>query len=152
MCTSFLECFGPLDGATALSASLQYTPELDYIDLSHNNIGSDGATALSASLQYTPALEDLDLSSNNIGSDGATALLASLQYTPKLRSLNLSDHNIGSDGATARSASLQYITHQHLATLIYFVNHSGVLLALSKGPEHPRKTCLTDPLHNSITN
>ena len=97
------------DVAQALSASLQYTPQLTVLYLSNNKIGSEGAQALSASIKHISQLTELDLSNNNIESAGAQALSASLKHISQLTVLGLSDNNIGSNGAQELSASLQYI-------------------------------------------
>ena len=97
------------DVAQALSASLQYTPQLTMLYLSNIEIGSEGAQALSASIKYISQLTVLELSNNNIKSAGAQALSASLKHISQLTVLGLSDNNIGSKGAKALSTSLQYI-------------------------------------------
>ncbi|XP_070580537.1 protein NLRC5-like [Ptychodera flava] len=91
---------------------------LDYLDLSHNNIGDSGAKSLSDVMRSMDGLTGLDLSHNNIGDSGAKSLSEVMRSMHGLTHLDLSHNNIGDSGAKSLSEvmrSMHGLSHLDLS-------------------------------------
>ncbi|PRP86665.1 hypothetical protein PROFUN_05144 [Planoprotostelium fungivorum] len=99
-------------GATKIAETLSDpTSQLEYLDLSINEITDVGVQAIAVSLKHNRRLHTLRLWRNNIGPLGAKALADHLQSNDKLSSLDLWSNNIGDEGAGYLSrARLPHIT------------------------------------------
>ena len=62
-----------------LACALQHLINLNFLSLSHNNIGPDGMTALAHGLLHIRHLHFLDVSHNSIDLEGAKAIITSLK-------------------------------------------------------------------------
>ena len=96
---------------------LRHLTNMEYLDLSYNDINSDGAASLACALQYLTTLETLSLSHNNIGPDGMTALSKGLLYLTTLTRLDLSHNDIDLEGAKAVITSLKGCHHLRIAVI-----------------------------------
>jgi Ran GTPase-activating protein (RanGAP) involved in mRNA processing and transport len=80
---------------------------LEWLDLSHMNIGDDGARALVSGLAGLQSLDTLRLSYNSIGDDGLCALAAGIASLRSLKKLHLDGNSaIGDEGSQAIVAGL----------------------------------------------
>ena len=85
--------------AFLMGNSTQRLPNIEELNLSHNNIGPDGTQTLAHTLSCGNKIKVLHLSENNISADGTRILTGALKCCNKLEELDLSQNNIGQDGA-----------------------------------------------------
>ena len=97
------------DGAIALASSLQYTTDLQCLELSLNQIQDEGTKELAAVLTHT-SMVTLTLADNQIQCEGASVLALALKHTPYLQTLDLSHNQIQCKGAKAIASALQHIS------------------------------------------
>ena len=65
-----------------------FSPVLNNLDLTGNDIGDDGAKAIAEALKVNPVLTTLDLHNNLIGAEGAKAIAEALKVNPLLKTPN----------------------------------------------------------------
>jgi hypothetical protein len=117
------------DGAKILGDSLAQIIELEYLDLSYNDIYDEGfAPLIYNGFFYNGTFKmkqliHLNLSENYIAQEGAKAIAESFPYLSKITYLNLSTNNIGDEGATYLASTLAYIVN--LQTLDLSLNNIG---------------------------
>ena len=117
------------EGAKILGDSLAQIIELEYLDLSYNDIYDEGFEPLIYNgffyngIFKKEQLIHLNLSENYIAQEGAKAIAESFPYLSKITYLNLSTNNIGDKGATYLASTLANIVN--LQTLDLSLNNIG---------------------------
>ena len=108
-------------GAVALAGGLKYK-EMNYVNLSHNNIDIESVEAL-ATLVQSSCLQRLDISHNNINSTGSLILITELiSYDHPVR-LNLQFNNVSTKATkffsiiTCRNTNLHVLLSSPQASL-----------------------------------
>ena len=110
-------------GVQALAHGMQTLENLEFLDLSYNNIGEKTARILSNSLQsgyISRKLKKLNLNSNALKSAGVQALSEGLEQLYSLESLHLSSNKIDLKGAQVVLEVLQ--NKRHLTLLDFSGN------------------------------
>ena len=108
------------DNACIKSGTVQFTGALchhtniQYLDLSRNNLGATEAKAIFTGGALQSSLTVLNLSGNRIGKEGAHTISMCFEYWPNLRTLNVSGQtevmNIGREGAKEITGKLYLCT------------------------------------------
>jgi Ran GTPase-activating protein (RanGAP) involved in mRNA processing and transport len=88
-----------LDGAVALSSSLQHNSHVTYLDISYNSIGEAGGEALGAALLTNHTLHTLLIQNNNLTSSACFSICVGIEENFSLREVNLDGNPIGEFGA-----------------------------------------------------
>jgi Ran GTPase-activating protein (RanGAP) involved in mRNA processing and transport len=94
---------------------LNYTKNLESLDLSYNSLGSEACETLAGELGKNLKLKVLNLHANQIADNGAFQISKALRTNSTLMSLSLGANGIGSKGAWVLLASLE--NNSALATL-----------------------------------
>ncbi|KJE94260.1 protein tyrosine kinase [Capsaspora owczarzaki ATCC 30864] len=110
-------------GAQAIGSALRNKSTLIALSLNENKISDIGAFAVAEGLQASTALTELGMFINQIGDAGAQAIGSALRNKANLSILHLSNNKIGDIGAFAIAEGLQASTA--LTQLGMFTNQIG---------------------------
>ncbi|KJE94238.1 TKL/IRAK protein kinase [Capsaspora owczarzaki ATCC 30864] len=130
------------DDALVIAEGLKANGNLQYLELSDNQIGDAGAQAIGSALRNKSTLIALSLNENKISDIGAFAVAEGLQASTALTQLGMSVNQIGDAGARAIGSVLR--NKANLARLYLSQNKIGDAGARAIAEGLQTSTALTD--------
>ena len=83
------------DSTANLAQALQYTPGLNGLYLTGNEVGFAGAVALAGAFLHLPCLQNISLSGTHLEPEGTRVFFAALARLPFVSMLSMSDNRDG---------------------------------------------------------